>query len=128
MIGNHLRMVPPSYSSVDDEEAGFTIAILQEAERDAPPPERRLPGRGWMGDAQAEADINMMMTATRAVRKQQEADTQDSQLNELSSEKTRTFTGSATLHTKCSLEKKFRVLRRICTSAVRGGLSSPSSS
>ena len=80
VIGKRLRVVPPRGGNVDDVKTGFAIANLQEVERDAPPRERRLPGRGWMGDAQAEAGINMMMTATRAVRKRQEADTQDSQL------------------------------------------------
>ena len=80
VIGSRLRVVPLGGGSVDDAKTGFAIAILQEVERDAPPRERRLPGRGWMGDARAEAGINMMMTATRAVRKRQEADTQDSQV------------------------------------------------
>ena len=63
-IGDHLRAVPPSCSSVDVETVS-TTAILQTTKRVAPPRERRLPGRGWMGDAQAEAEINMAMTAIR---------------------------------------------------------------
>ena len=45
-IGDHLRAFPPSGSSVDDVETAFTTAILQTAERVAPPRATRLPGRG----------------------------------------------------------------------------------
>ena len=61
-IGDHLRAFPPNGSSVDDVETVFTTAILQTAERVAPPRATRLPGRGWRGDAQAEAEISMAMT------------------------------------------------------------------
>ena len=44
-IGDHLRAFPPSGSSVDDVETAFTTAILQTAERIAPPRATRLPGR-----------------------------------------------------------------------------------
>ena len=81
MIGDHLRAFSPSSSSVDDGvEPAFTIAILQTAERVAPPRAPRLPGRGWMGDAQAEVEISMATAARRAAWKQQRANTQDSQL------------------------------------------------
>ena len=79
-IGDHLRAFPPSGSSVDDVETAFTTAILQTAERVAPPRATRLPGRGWRGDAQAEAEISMAMAARRAVWKRQRADPQDKQL------------------------------------------------
>ena len=72
-IGDHLRAFPPSGSSVDVETA-FTTAILQTAERVAPPRATRLPGRGWRGDAQAEAEISMAMAARRAAWKRQRAD------------------------------------------------------
>ena len=55
VIGDHLRAVPPSGSSVD-VEAAFAIAVLQTAELAAPPQERRLPWRGWRGDAQSETE------------------------------------------------------------------------
>ena len=45
VIGDHLTVVPPSGRSVDVETA-FTTAILQTAERVAPPRAGRLPGRG----------------------------------------------------------------------------------
>ena len=80
VIGDHLRAFPPSGSSVDDVETAFTIAILQTAERVAPPRAPRLPTRGWRGDAQAQAEISMATAARRAAWKQQRAETQDSQL------------------------------------------------
>ena len=76
-IGDHLRAFPPSGSSVDDVETAFTTAILQTAERIAPPRATRLPGRGWRGDAQAEAEISMAMAARRTACKRQRADPQD---------------------------------------------------
>ena len=79
-IGDHLRAFPPSGSSVDDVETAFTTAILQTAERIAPPRATRLPGRGWRGDAQAEAEISMATAARRVAWKRQRADTQDRQL------------------------------------------------
>ena len=80
MIGDHLRAFPPSGSSVNDVETASTIAIMQTAERVAPPRAPRLPARGWRGDAQAEAEISMATAARRAAWKRQRADTQDSQL------------------------------------------------
>ena len=80
MIGDHLRAFPPSGSSVDDVETAFTAAILQTAERVAPPRAPRLPARGWRRDTQAEAGISMATAARRAAWKWQKADTQNSQL------------------------------------------------
>ena len=71
---------PPSGSSVDDVENAFTTAILQTAERVAPPRAPRLPARGLRGDAQAETEISMATAARRAAWKRQRADAQDSQL------------------------------------------------
>ena len=79
-IGDHLRAFSPSGSSVDDVETSATTAILQTAERVAPPRATRLPGRGWRGDAQAEAEISMATAARRAAWKRQRADIQDRQL------------------------------------------------
>ena len=79
-IGDHLRAFPPSGNSVDDVETAFTTAILQTTERVAPPRATRLPGRGWKGDTQAEAEISMATAARRAAWKRQRADTQDKQL------------------------------------------------
>ena len=73
-------MFPPSGSSVDDVETAFTTVMIQTAERVAPPRAPKLPGRGWRGDAQAEAEISMATAARRAAWKRQRADTQDSQL------------------------------------------------
>ena len=80
MIGDHLREVPPRGNSVDYRETAFTTAILQTAERVAPPRERRLPRRGWMGDAQTEEEVNMFMTARQAALKRQKAQMQNRQL------------------------------------------------
>ena len=46
VIGDQLRVVLTSGSSVDDVETAFTTAKLQIAERVAPPRARRLPGLG----------------------------------------------------------------------------------
>ena len=80
VIGDHLRAFPPSVSSVNDVETAFTTAILQTAERVAPPRAPRLPALGWRGDAQAEAKISMATAARREAWKRQKADTQDRQL------------------------------------------------
>ena len=79
VIGDHLGAFPPSGNSVDVETA-FTTAILQTAEWVAPPRTTRLPGRGWRGDAHAEAEISMATVARRAAWKRQRADTKDRQL------------------------------------------------
>ena len=65
VIGDRLRAFPPSGSSVDDMETAFTTAILQTAERVAPPRVPRLPARGWRGEAQADAEISMATAARR---------------------------------------------------------------
>ena len=75
VIGDHLRAFPPSGTSVDHVETAFTTAILQTAERVAPPRATRLPGRGWRGDAQAEANISMATAARRAAWTRQRTDT-----------------------------------------------------
>ena len=74
VIGDHLRAFPPSGSSVDDVETAFTTAKQQTSERVAPPRAPRLPGRGWRGDAQAEAEISMATAARRATWKRKRAD------------------------------------------------------
>ena len=79
-IGDHLRAFPPSGGSVDDVETAFATAILQTAERVAPPRATRLPGQGWRGDAQAEAEISMATAARRAAWKRRMADPQDRKL------------------------------------------------
>ena len=79
-----------------------------------------------MGDAQAEAEINMAMMARRAALKRQKVDTQDIQLKRAVRRETRAFTESAMLPTKGALEDMSRVWRRICASAIRGGSSSAS--
>ena len=80
VVRDHLGVVPPSGSSVDDVEISFRTAILQTAERVVPPRAGRLQRRGWTGDAEAETYTNMAMTAKRAAWKRQKAKTQGSQL------------------------------------------------
>ena len=72
VIWDHLRAFLPSGSSVDDVGTAFMTAILQTAERVAPP--------GWREDAQAESKIIMTTAARQAAWKRQRVDTQDSQL------------------------------------------------
>ena len=79
VIGDHLRACSPSGISFDVETA-FTTAILQTAERVAPPRAPRLPARRWRGDARAESDISMATAARRTAWKRQRANIQDSQL------------------------------------------------
>jgi hypothetical protein len=98
-IGDHLRAFPPRGSSVDDVETAFTTAILQTAERVAPPQAIRLPGRGWKGDAQAEAEFGMATAARRAAWKRQRADTQDKQLMR-------------------DVRRESKRVRRVCTDAL----------
>ena len=80
MIGDHLKAVPPSDSSVDDVDTAFMAVILKTAKRVAPSRTRSLQRRGWKGDAQAEAEINMAMAGRRTVWKRQKADKKDTQL------------------------------------------------
>ena len=70
VIGDQLRAVFLSGSSVDDVETPFITASLQTAERVVSLREHRLLRRAWMGDGQAEAEINMAMTTRRAAWKQ----------------------------------------------------------
>ena len=70
VIEDHLKVVTPSGSSIDDVETEEWVA---------PPRERRLPRRRWLGNAKAEAEITLAMTARRVAWKRQKAGTQDSQ-------------------------------------------------
>ena len=128
VVGDHLSTFPPSGSSVDDVETAFTTAILQTAERVAPPRATRLPARGWRGDAQAEAEISMATAARRAAWKRQKADTHDSQLmRAVRRENTR-------VHRVCNdvferfLERHVQAVEDdLRASAIRGGSSSVAS-
>ena len=80
MIGDHLRGVPSSGRSVDDVETAVPTVVLQTAERVAQPRTRRLPRRGWKGDAQAEAEVKMVKNTRRTTWKRHKADTQNNQL------------------------------------------------
>ena len=80
VIGDQLRAVFLSGSSVNDVETPFITILLQTAGRVVPLRERRLLRRAWMGNDQAKAEINMAMTTRRATWKQYKTDTQDRQL------------------------------------------------
>ena len=60
----------------NDVETAFTSVILQKAKLIEPSRECRLPGRGWIGGSQAEAEISIAMTVRqdsqlkRAVRRE----------------------------------------------------------
>ena len=58
-IGDRLRVTTPNGSSIDEVEAVFTAAVVQTAELIVPPQERRMPGLGWNGDAQAVAEFSL---------------------------------------------------------------------
>ena len=76
VIEDHLDAFPPSGSCVDDVETALTTAILQTAERVAPPGALRLPAPGWRGDTQADAEISIETAARRAAWKRQRAEGQ----------------------------------------------------
>ena len=76
-VGRHLRANPPGDSNVDDVEATFVAAIMRNAELVIPPQERRRPGRGWSGDAQTEAELQIATDAMHAAWQRLETDTRD---------------------------------------------------
>ena len=79
-IGRHLRANPPGDSSVDDVEAAFVAAIMRTAELVIPPQERRIPARGWSGDARTEAELQAATDAMHTARQRLRMDTRDAQL------------------------------------------------
>ena len=79
-VGRHLRANPPGDSSVDDVEAAFAAAIMRTAELVIPPQERRIPGRGWSGDARTEAELQAATDAMHTAWQRQRMDTRDAQL------------------------------------------------
>ena len=79
-VGRHLRANPPGDSSVDDVEAAFAAAIMRTAELVIPPQERRMPGRGWSGDARTEAELQAATDAMHTVWQHLRMDTRDAQL------------------------------------------------
>ena len=79
-VGRHLRANPPGDSNMDDVEPAFAAAIMRTAELVIPPQERRRPGRGWSGDAQAEAELQTATDAMNAAWQRLKTDTRDAQL------------------------------------------------
>ena len=79
-VGRHLRANPPGDSSVDDVEAAFAAAIMRTAEFVIPPQERRIPGRGWSGDARTEAELQAATDAMHTAWQRLRMDTRDAQL------------------------------------------------
>ena len=66
VIGVHLGAFPPCGSSDGDGDTAFTTDILQTAQRIGLLQAPRLPGRGWRGDTQAEAETSLAMVTRRA--------------------------------------------------------------
>ena len=79
-VGRHLRANPPGDSSVDDVEAAFAAVIMRTAELVIPPQERRIPGRGWSGDARTEAELQAATDAMHTAWQRLRVDTRDAQL------------------------------------------------
>ena len=79
-VGRHLRANPPGESNVDDVEVVFAAAIMRTAELVIPPQERRRPERGWSGDAQTEAELQIAADAIHAASQRLKTDTTDAQL------------------------------------------------
>ena len=79
-VGRHLRANPPGDNSVDDVEAAFAAAIMRTAELVIPPQERRIPGRGWSGDARTEAELQAATDAMHTAWQRLRMDTRDAQL------------------------------------------------
>ena len=79
-VGRHLRANPPGDSSVDDVEAAFAAVIMRTAEMVIPPQERRIPGRGWSGDARTEAELQAATDAMHTAWQRLRMDTRDAQL------------------------------------------------
>ena len=61
-------------------EAAFAAVIMRAAELVIPTQERRKPGRGWSGDAQKEAELQVAIDAMHAAWQSLEIDTRDAQL------------------------------------------------
>ena len=78
----HLKAKPPGDSSVDGGEAAFVAAIMRTAELVIPLQERRRPGRGWSGDAQTEAELQVTTDAMHAAWQRLKMVTRDTQLRQ----------------------------------------------
>ena len=65
---------------MDDVEAAFAAAIMRTAELVIPPQERRRPGRGWSGEAQAEAELQTATDVMHAAWQRLKTDIRDAQL------------------------------------------------
>ena len=79
-IGARLRAIPPSGNNVDEVETSFATATLQVAETLVPCQDRTVPGRGWRGDAQTEAELSRALATRRAAWQRLERDKRSSQL------------------------------------------------
>ena len=79
-VRRQLKAYPPGDSSVDDAETAFTTAIMRTAELVILTQKRRRPGRGWSGDARAEAELQTASDAMHAAWQRLKMDTRDAQL------------------------------------------------
>ena len=65
---------------MNDVEVAFTAAIMRAAKVAIPPRERRRPGRGWSGDAQTEAELQVVTDAKHVGWQRLKMDNRDVQL------------------------------------------------
>ena len=79
-VGRHPRANPPGDSNVGNVVVAFAAAIMRTTELVIPPQERTRPERGWSGDAQAEAELQIATGAIHTAWQRLETDTRDAQL------------------------------------------------
>ena len=65
---------------MDEAEKDFTDAIVRTAELVIPRTRKRRAGRGWNGDAQEKADLEMAETEMHTAENNLRADTKDTEL------------------------------------------------
>ena len=79
-VGRHPRANPPGDSNVGNVVVAFAATIMRTTELAIPPQERTRPERGWSGDAQAEAELQIATGAIHTAWQRLETDTRDAQL------------------------------------------------
>ena len=79
-VGRYLRANPPGDSNVGNVVLLFAAAIMRTIELAIPPQERTRPERGWSGNAQAEAELQIATGAIRTAWQRLETDTRHAQL------------------------------------------------
>ena len=79
-VGRHPRANPPGDSNVGNVVVAFAAAIMRTTELANPPQERTRPERGWSGNAQAEAELQIATGAIHTAWQRLKTDTRDAQL------------------------------------------------